>query len=106
MLDLLSTESEVGYYYAADKIIYIPLGLITAIGTVILPRVSGMVMDSKEKTEVLLNKSAELSICLSCAIGFGIAAIANEFVPFFFGKVTKSVQRFLCFLFQSFLLSR
>ena len=86
MLDLLSTESEVGYYYAADKIIYIPLGLITAIGTVILPRVSGMVMDSKEKTEVLLNKSAELSICLSCAIGFGIAAIANEFVPFFFGK--------------------
>ena len=30
-------------------------------------------MDSKEKTEVLLNKSAELSICLSCAIGFGIS---------------------------------
>ena len=24
MLDLLSTEAEVGYYYAADKIIYMP----------------------------------------------------------------------------------
>lgn len=85
MLDLLSTEAEVGYYYAADKIIYIPLGLITAIGTVMLPRISSIVGESKEKTERLLCKSAELSICMSCAVGFGIAAIAREFVPLFFG---------------------
>lgn len=86
MLDALSTEAEVGYYYAADKIIYIPLGLITAIGTVMLPRVSSVITHSKDKTEELLNKSSELSICLSCAVGFGIAAIAEEFVPFFFGE--------------------
>lgn len=85
MLDLLSTEAEVGYYYAADKIIYIPLGLITAIGTVMLPRISSIVGESKEKTEKLLSKSTELSICMSCAVGFGIAAIAREFVPLFFG---------------------
>ena len=86
MLDALSTEAEVGYYYAADKIIYIPLGLITAIGTVMLPRVSSVITHSKDKTKELLNKSSELSICLSCAVGFGIAAIAEEFVPFFFGE--------------------
>lgn len=86
MLDLLSTETEAGYYYAADKIIYIPLGLITAIGTVMLPRISSVVMDSEAEAKALLNKSAELSICLSCAVGFGIAAIAKEFVPFFFGR--------------------
>lgn len=86
MLDLLSTEAEVGYYYAADKIIYIPLGLITAIGTVMLPRISSIVDESKEKTEKLLSKSTELSICMSCAVGFGIAAIARVFVPLFFGE--------------------
>lgn len=84
MLDALSNESEVGCYYAADKIIYLPLGLITAIGTVMLPRVSSIVSDLK-KTEGSLNKSSELSICLSCAVGFGLAAISKEFVPFFFG---------------------
>ena len=85
MLDLLSTESEVGYYYAADKIVYIPLGLITAIGTVMLPRVSSMISDSKKRTTALLDKSTELSVCMSSAVGFGIAAISREFVPFFFG---------------------
>ncbi len=86
MLDLLSTESEVGYYYAADKIVYIPLGLITAIGTVMLPRVSSMISDSIKRTTVLLDKSTELSVCMSSAVGFGIAAISREFVPFFFGE--------------------
>ena len=86
MLDMLSSESEVGYYYAADKIIYIPLGLITAVGTVMLPRVSSMISDSKERTELLLEKSTELSICMSSAVGFGIAAISRVFVPLFFGE--------------------
>lgn len=86
MLDMLSSEAEVGYYYAADKIIYIPLGLITAVGTVMLPRVSSMVSDSKEKTVILLEKSTELSVCMSSAVGFGIAAISREFVPLFFGE--------------------
>lgn len=87
MLDMLSTESEVGYYYAADKIIYIPLGLITAIGTVMLPKISGTLhRKSKEVVLKLLESSTELSLCMSSAIGFGIAAIAKEFVPLFFGK--------------------
>lgn len=87
MLDMFSTENEVGYYYAADKIINIPLGLITAIGIVILPRVSGMLNKApKEKITKLLEGSAELSLCMSSAIGFGIVTIAQKFVPFFFGK--------------------
>lgn len=97
MLDVLSTESEVGYYYAADKLIYIPLGLITAIGTAMLPRISKIVSDSQEKTVELLCKSTELSICLACAIAFGIAAISKEFVPFFFGKGYEKCSTLLVF---------
>lgn len=68
------------------KLYISPIGLITAIGTVMLPRISSIVDESKEKTEKLLSKSTELSICMSCAVGFGIAAIARVFVPLFFGE--------------------
>lgn len=86
MLDVLSNEAEVGFYYSADKIIYIPLGVITAVSTVMLPRISNVLTnDSINKTEFLLNKSSEVNISLACAIGFGIGAISKEFAPFFFG---------------------
>lgn len=86
MLDWLSTEANVGYYYSADKVINIPLAVITAIGTVMLPRVAN-VYSGKDMPKVrsMLRKSSELTLFLSCAVGFGLAAIAKEFIPFFFG---------------------
>lgn len=86
MLDLLSTEANVGWYYAVDKIIYIPLGLITAISTVMMTRVSYVINnESSGQANELLRKSSELTIFLTCAVSFGIAAISKEFIPFFFG---------------------
>jgi len=86
MLDWLSTERDVGYYYSADKIINIPLAVITALSTVMLPRISNE-YSRGELAHVgqLLKKSAELTVFLSCAIGVGVASIAKEFIPFFFG---------------------
>ena len=87
MLDWLGTETDVGYYYSADKVINMPLSIISGLGTVMLPRVSNEY--SKGNNEVvrrMLKKSTELTIFMTCAIGIGIAAIANEFVPWFFGK--------------------
>ena len=86
MLDVLSTEANVGWYYAVDKIIYIPLGLITAVSTVMMTRMS-FVLHNEERShaEALLEKSSELTMFLTCAVAFGIAAISKEFIPFFFG---------------------
>lgn len=87
MLDWLSTETYVGYYYTADKIISIPLSIITGLSTVMLPRVSNEY--NKGNTALvkkMLKSSTEVTLFLSCAIGFGIAAIAKEFVPWFFGN--------------------
>ena len=87
MLDLLSTEDNVGYYYSADKVVSIPLSLVTAVSTVMLPRVANMLQEkSINDVRIVLEKSIELTILLVAAVSFGIAAIANEFVPFFFGK--------------------
>ncbi|MCR5742984.1 MAG: oligosaccharide flippase family protein [Lachnospiraceae bacterium] len=86
MLDILSDEENVGWYYAVDKVVNIPLGMILAIGTVMLSRVSYTLKNETKKDVVyLLDKSAELTIFLTCAISFGIATIAKEFIPFFFG---------------------
>lgn len=96
MLDLLSTESETGFYYSADKIINIPLGLITAVGTVVLPRMSYL-FNNETITEVkeMLGKSVELTLFMTCAVGFGIAAISHEFIPFFLGEGFEQCVRLM-----------
>ena len=87
MLDWLGTETDVGYYYSADKIINIPLSIITALGTVMMPRVSNEYSKgNRDGVRNMLKKSTELTIFMTCAVGIGIAAIANEFVPWFFGQ--------------------
>lgn len=99
MLDLLSNEANVGYYYSADKIINIPLGIITAVGTVMLPRIANILHnESIEHAKPLLKKSSELVVFLTASVGFGIAAIAKEFVPVFFGPGYESCV-FLIYLF-------
>ena len=86
MLDWLSTEEQLGYYYSADKVIGIPLGLITALSTVMLPRVSNEFSKGRfDAVEKMLKKSTEVTLCITLAAGVGVASIAKEFVPVFFG---------------------
>lgn len=87
MLDVFSDEISLGYYYSADKVINIPLGVITAVGTVMLPRISNM-MGNANNGEIkdVIAKAVELTTFLTAGIGFGIAAIAEEYIPIFFGK--------------------
>ena len=91
MLGIQADYRETGFYYNADKVISMPLGLITGLGTVMMPRISNVI--SQKGTDAgreLLGKSFELNMCLSCSMSFGIAAISQEFVPFFFGKEFES----------------
>ncbi len=89
MLDVLSTEQNSGFYYSADKLINIPMAAIAALGTVMLPRIANMMGKSnndKKNVSIVLGKSMELTMFLASAVGMGIAAISQEFVPFFFGS--------------------
>ena len=96
MLDLLSTTNHIGYYYSADKVVNIPLGLVTAVGTVMLPRIANLLSeDKKSDAQVMIKKSTELTFFLSSAVSFGIAAIAKEFVPLFFGSGYEPVIQLL-----------
>lgn len=87
MLGSLSSFEQTGFYYNADKIINIPLGIITGIGTVMLPRITYIVgFGDKEQADKLFKISIEMIVAISSAMTFGIAAISVHFVPFFFGK--------------------
>lgn len=86
MLGALSTYEQTGFYYNADKVINIPIGIITGIGTVMLPRATTMIENGKVKeSDDLFNFTVEMIIAVSSAMAFGIAAISREFTPFFFG---------------------
>ena len=87
MLGLLSTYEQVGYYSSADKIVNIPLGIITGLGTVSLPRIVSLISENKTmEYKKVVQKSISLVMFMCSAIAFGILAVSQEFVPLFFGS--------------------
>ena len=88
MLGFFSDNNEVGYYHASENIIRVPLVMINALGTIMMPRISSMLKDSfaQDEYDDIFDKSLMFSMFVSTASSFGIMAIANVFVPFFYGN--------------------
>lgn len=89
MLGGIAGELEVGYYESCEKVIQVPLALIVALGTVMLPHMSNLCSKedyNRDKVIAIIRKSEYLMILVSSLIGFGIMAVAREFVPLFYGS--------------------
>lgn len=87
MIGTFSTMVQTGLYENTDKIITIPLSFITALGTVMLPRMSYLfAKGEKDETLKYISLSMEFVCFMSSAMTFGIAGIAIEFAPIFFGE--------------------
>ena len=86
MLGSIANVTEVGYYENAEKIINIPMAFITALGTVMLPRVTNLVAKgSLEKAREYTSKSIHFVMFMSFAMCCGLIAIGYNFAPVFFG---------------------
>lgn len=86
MLGLMTDVVEVGYYEQAEKITMIPLGLVTALGTVLMPHMSNLAAKGhEEKIKEYIEKSINFMMFLAFPICLGLIAIANKFVPLFLG---------------------
>ena len=86
MLGALSTTTQTGFYEYAEKIISLPVTLITAVGAVMLPRLSAMLGKNEQSQAMRLTQiTMEVMMALTCAMAWGIFAIAMEFAPAFFG---------------------
>ena len=89
---LIDDKSEVGFYTQGEKIIKLLLTIITAMGTVMLPRIASKFSEGDKKSiRIYIYKSFNLVYLLSFPMIFGLIAIADSFVPLFFGKGYDSV---------------
>lgn len=87
MLGKMSNLTEVGYYENAEKIIDIPVALVTSLGTVMLPKMSNLVANKqRQEGERYTYYSILFAVFLSSSLGFGIMSVSKEFVPWFFGS--------------------
>lgn len=82
----LDIES-VGYYENAYKVAKIPVVIITALGSVMLPRITKLLADGKkDESEKYISKSMSIVMFISCGISFGICAVSQTFIPVFLGS--------------------
>ncbi|ADH09674.1 oligosaccharide flippase family protein [Bacillus thuringiensis] len=87
VLGNISGETEVGYYNQANKIIKLALGVITSLGTVLLPRMAsefskGNISQIKMYTKYTL----QFVLMITLPMTFGMMAIAPNFVTWFLGE--------------------
>lgn len=83
----IAGADENGLYENAEKIIYCLSGFISAIGTVMMPKISHMwKKGEKEKISRHIDRSMELILCMVSALAFGLAAVADRFAPLFYGE--------------------
>lgn len=86
VLGLLSTEAQVGFYSNAERIVKLPMTVITSLGSVMIPRVASLIKDEKwNKVREDMRKSIHFVFFLGFPMAAGIAVIARYFVPCFFG---------------------
>lgn len=87
MLGNLAPIEQVGYYENCEKIITVAYCVITALGTVMLPRMSNLIAIGRiEEGRKYIEKSMKLVFFMSAAIAFGISAVAPILVPVFLGE--------------------
>lgn len=86
MLGFLTSVTEVGFYENAEKLVSIPTTIITALGTVMLPRISNIISNGEtEKIEKYISKSIGFVMFMSFPMCFGLISIGYNFAPLYFG---------------------
>ena len=86
MLGWLSDMDQVGYYEQVQKIVKVFLAFITALGTVMMPRIaSHFVAGETDKIREFLQKAFRFVFFVASPILMGIIAISPRFVPLFLG---------------------
>ncbi|MBQ9251624.1 MAG: flippase [Clostridia bacterium] len=87
MVSAIAGLEQNGLYENAEKIIYCLSGFISAIGTVMMPKISHMQKQGRtEEIKHHIDLSMNLILCMVSAMAFGVAAVADRFAPLFYGK--------------------
>lgn len=100
MLGNISEMKELGFYDNIQKVMILSTGLITALGTVMLPRVSNLLANGNtDKALLFVNYSMQFSNFIAIGLSLGLAAIAPCFTTVFFGEEfsdTSTMMELFC----------
>ena len=92
LLGALGDDVELGFFENARKLISLPMGLIVSLNWVMISRVSNIIAVGNEAEKKRLTLfSTKYFMLMAFAITFGIAAIAQDFAPMFFGPEFEDV---------------
>lgn len=87
MLGYLNTEAAIGYYTAATKLTKMSLGIVTALGTVLLPRFSHLVrLQRTQEFRELGEKAVSFTAALTLPMTAGLVLLAGPVIRLFSGE--------------------
>jgi O-antigen/teichoic acid export membrane protein len=102
MLGGMTNITEVGFFDSAEKIIYVPIVLVSSLGTVMIPRMSNMVASNKKNNSQQVTYISVLFVVfLTSSLCMGILSVVDIFVPLFFGSGFEKVSTLLLILMPS-----
>lgn len=93
MIEIITNTTEyVGFYDQAEKIVKIPLALITSLGNVTMPHIANAYAKKEHNYIVkLIHISIRIVMMACCPMMFGIIAIAPDLIPWFLGDEYNAV---------------
>ena len=87
MLGAMSTKAQLGFYEASERIILCASSVITAFGTVMMPRMTKLFSDGNVKASRRYMKlSVEAIMAIAFAVSLGIVSVSRLFAPIFWGR--------------------
>lgn len=93
LLGVFTDTVEVGYYDNSQKLVKIALTVATAIGTVMMPKISNTVASGDmKKVKYYISNSFFFMSAISIPLTFGLLGIAKELSPWFFGKEFVGIE--------------
>lgn len=86
VLGILSTKVEVGYYSQSEKIVKLLVTVITALSTVLMPRMAFLIKSGKlEEVKKNINNSYRFVFFIAFPMILGLSCISDCFIPLFLG---------------------
>lgn len=96
MIGLLDSKINVGFFVQSDTVIKLVLAVVTSLGTVMMPHMTKLISDGKQKTaNELIYKSFSAMTLLAMPIMIGMIIISGRFTSIFYGHGFEPVGTLL-----------
>ena len=85
MIGVFSTKTELGFYENAERIINIPLMVISALGTVMLPYMAHSIHNNGEEYKKTIKESMHLATIIATFSSVGLVVLGNDIATLIYG---------------------